>query len=94
MARGTPEAADGSRYAKRDIVGRWKEYFEDLLNSTDSSSIEEAGAGDSEVDSFITQAEATEVVGKLLGGAPGVDEIRPEYLKCLDVEGLSWLTCL
>ncbi|KAI3366680.1 hypothetical protein L3Q82_009217 [Scortum barcoo] len=52
-------------------------------------------AGDSEVDSSITQAEVTEVVHKLLGGkAPGVDEIRPEYLKSLDVVGLSWLTRL
>ena len=78
-----------------DIVEWWKEYFKDLLNPTDMSSIEEAEAGDSEVDSFITQAEVTEVVGKLLGGkAPGVDEIRPEYLKSLDVVGLSWLTHL
>ncbi|KAK3520362.1 hypothetical protein QTP70_023831, partial [Hemibagrus guttatus] len=52
-------------------------------------------AEDSEVDSFITQAEVTEVVQQLLGGkAPGVDEIRPEYLKSLDVVGLSWLTRL
>ncbi len=78
-----------------DIVGRWKEYFEDLLNPTDTPSVEEAGAGDSEVDSSITQAEVTEVVRKLLGGkAPGVDEICPEYLKSLDVVGLSWLTRL
>ncbi|KAK3575581.1 hypothetical protein QTP86_030516 [Hemibagrus guttatus] len=78
-----------------DIVGRWKEYFEDLLNPTDTSSVEEPEAGDSEVDSFITQAEVTEVVQQLLGGkAPGVDEIRPEYLKSLDVVGLSWLTRL
>ena len=78
-----------------DIVGRWKEYFEDLLNPTVMSSGEEAEAGVSEVDSFITRAEVTEVVGKLLGGkAPGVDEIRPEYLKSLDVQGLSWLTRL
>ncbi|KAK3525020.1 hypothetical protein QTP86_013357 [Hemibagrus guttatus] len=56
---------------------------------------EEPEAGDSEVDSFITQAEVTEVVQQLLGGkAPGVDEIRPEYLKSLDVVGLSWLTRL
>ncbi|KAK3524140.1 hypothetical protein QTP70_018026 [Hemibagrus guttatus] len=47
------------------------------------------------VDSFITQAEVTEVVQQLLGGkAPGVDEIHPEYLKPLDVVGLSWLTHL
>ncbi len=49
----------------------------------------------SEVASSITRAEVTEVVKKLLGGkAPGVDEIRPEYLKSLDVVGLSWLTRL
>ncbi|KAK3570318.1 hypothetical protein QTP86_017167 [Hemibagrus guttatus] len=78
-----------------DIVGRWKEYFEDLLNPTDMPSIEEPEAEDSEVDSFITQAEVTEVVQQLLcGKAPGVDEIRPEYLKSLDVVGLSWLTHL
>ncbi|KAK3573272.1 hypothetical protein QTP86_019232 [Hemibagrus guttatus] len=78
-----------------DIVGRWKEYFEDLLNPTDTPSVEEPEAEDSEVDSFITQAEVTEVVQQLLGGkAPGVYEIRPEYLKSLDVVGLSWLTRL
>ncbi|KAI3364386.1 hypothetical protein L3Q82_011186 [Scortum barcoo] len=48
-----------------DIVGRWwKKYFEDLLNPTDLPSSEEAEAGDSEVDSSITQAEVTEVVRK------------------------------
>ncbi|KAK3518183.1 hypothetical protein QTP70_033879 [Hemibagrus guttatus] len=78
-----------------DIVRQWKEYFKDLLNPTDTPSVEEPEAEDSEVDSFITQAEVTEVVQKLLGGkAPGVDEIRPEYLKSLDVVGLSWLTRL
>ncbi|KAI3352367.1 hypothetical protein L3Q82_005333 [Scortum barcoo] len=78
-----------------DIVGRWKKYFEDLLNPTDLPSNEEAEAGVSEVDSSITQAEVTEVVRKLRSGkAPGVDEIRPEYLKSLDVVGLSWLTRL
>ncbi|KAI3356046.1 hypothetical protein L3Q82_017315, partial [Scortum barcoo] len=49
-----------------DIVGRWKKYFEDLLNPTDLPSNEEAEDGDSEVDSSITQAEVTEVVRKLL----------------------------
>ncbi|KAI3362053.1 hypothetical protein L3Q82_012386 [Scortum barcoo] len=33
-----------------DIVGRWKKYFEDLLNPTDLPSNEEAEAGVSEVD--------------------------------------------
>ncbi|KAK3511498.1 hypothetical protein QTP70_009001 [Hemibagrus guttatus] len=78
-----------------DIVGRWKEYFKDLLNPTDMPSVEEPEAEDSEVDSFLTQAEVTEVVQQLLGGkAPVVNEIRPEYLKSLDIVGLSWLTRL
>ncbi|KAI3377525.1 hypothetical protein L3Q82_008426 [Scortum barcoo] len=57
---------------------------------------EEAEAGDSEVDSSITQAEVTEVVRKLLSGkAPdGWMRSATEYLKSLDVVGLSWLTCL
>ena len=47
------------------------------------------------MDLSITQAEVPEVVKKLLGGkAPGLDEIRPEYFKSLDVVGLSWLTRL
>ncbi|KAI3364671.1 hypothetical protein L3Q82_011446 [Scortum barcoo] len=33
-------------------------------------------------------------LGGVRGKAPGVDEIRPEYLKSLDVVGLSWLTRL
>ncbi|KAI3374918.1 hypothetical protein L3Q82_021055 [Scortum barcoo] len=41
-----------------DIVGRWKKYFEDLLNPTDLPSNEEAEAGVSEVDSSITQAKS------------------------------------
>ncbi|KAK3553014.1 hypothetical protein QTP86_031160 [Hemibagrus guttatus] len=62
-----------------DIVKRWKEYFEDLLNPTDTPSTEEPEAKDSDVDSFITQAEV---------------RVRPEYHKSLDVVGLSWLTRL
>ncbi|KAI3364169.1 hypothetical protein L3Q82_010988 [Scortum barcoo] len=56
-----------------DIVGRWKKYFEDLLNPTDLPSNEEAEAGVSEVDSSITQAEVTEVVQQAprSGKAPG-----------------------
>ena len=43
----------------------------------------------------ISRGEVTEVVKQLHSGkAPGVDEIRPEMLKALGVEGLSWLTRL
>ncbi|KAI3357108.1 hypothetical protein L3Q82_015575 [Scortum barcoo] len=40
-----------------DIVGRWKKYFEDLLNPTDLPFNEEAEAGDSEVDSSINPSQ-------------------------------------
>ncbi|KAI3375466.1 hypothetical protein L3Q82_003794 [Scortum barcoo] len=77
-----------------DIFGRWKKYFEDLLNPTDLPSNEEAEAGVSEVDSSITQAEVTEVVraSSAVARRRGMDDIRPEYLKSLDAVGLSWLT--
>ncbi|KAI3362094.1 hypothetical protein L3Q82_012420 [Scortum barcoo] len=109
LACGTPNAVDWYLQAKQaaarvvlvraggelltstgDIVGRWKEYFEDLLNPTDMPSTGEAEAGNFEVDSSINQAKVTEVVRKLLSGK----EIRPEYLKSLEVVGLSWLTHL
>ncbi|TWW74534.1 hypothetical protein D4764_14G0005370, partial [Takifugu flavidus] len=79
----------------RDVVDRWKEYFEDLLNPTNALSSEEAGPGDLGTGSHISGAEVAKVVKKLLGGkALGVVEIRPEFLKALDVVGLSWLTQL
>jgi len=40
-----------------DVVICWKEYFEDLLNHVGTSSIEEAEAEGSEVDSSITLAQ-------------------------------------
>ena len=79
----------------RDIVDRWKEYFEDLLNPTDTPLGKEAGPGDLGVGSPISGAKVAEVVRKLLGGrAPGVYEVCPEFHKALDVVGLSWLTRL
>ncbi|KAI3352080.1 hypothetical protein L3Q82_020902 [Scortum barcoo] len=60
-----------------DIVGRWKKYFEDLLNPTDLPSNEEAEAGVSEVDSSITQAEVTEVVRE----APAVARWRRGWMR-------------
>ncbi|KAK3542811.1 hypothetical protein QTP70_003071 [Hemibagrus guttatus] len=56
-----------------DIVGWWMEYFKDLVNPTDTPFVEEPEAEDSEVESFVTQTEVTEVVQQLLGGK--ADEI-------------------
>ncbi|KAL7841967.1 hypothetical protein SRHO_G00236560 [Serrasalmus rhombeus] len=56
---------------------------------------EEAELGDPNEGLSITRAEVVKVVGKLLGGrALGVDEIRTEFLRALNVVGLSWLTRL
>ncbi|TWW61027.1 hypothetical protein D4764_05G0011170 [Takifugu flavidus] len=62
------------------------EYFEDLFNPTNVTSSEEAGPGGLGTSSRISRAEVIKVVKKLLGGR--VDEIRPEFLKALDVTGV------
>ncbi|KAL3999283.1 hypothetical protein ACER0C_007054 [Sarotherodon galilaeus] len=58
-------------------------------------SMVEAESGDKGDDPPISGGEVTEAIKQILGGrAPRVDEVRPEFLKALDVVGLSWLTCL
>ncbi|TWW69196.1 hypothetical protein D4764_18G0000020 [Takifugu flavidus] len=46
----------------QDVVDRWKEYFEDLLNPTNTPSSEEVGPGDLEMGSRISRAEVAEAV--------------------------------
>ncbi len=59
------------------IVGQLKEHFEELLNPTCTSSIEEAELKGSGKTLSISIAEVREVVKKLTSGkALGVDEIR------------------
>ena len=78
-----------------DVLGRWREYFSILLNSTNKSSIEKAEPLVFEVDSPITGTEVTKVGKKLHDGrTPEVDKIHPEFLKALDVVELAWLTRL
>ncbi|TWW59266.1 R2DM Retrovirus-related Pol polyprotein from type II retrotransposable element [Takifugu flavidus] len=77
------------------IIWRWKEYFQELLNPTNTYPQGGTESDDHEVDHPISGAEVAELVKQLPGGgAPGADEIRPGYLKALDVVGLSWLTRL
>lgn len=49
-----------------DIVNRWKKQFEEFLNPTNASSVEEAASEDSGEASPISLAEVSEVVKKLL----------------------------
>ncbi|TWW80933.1 hypothetical protein D4764_01G0007480 [Takifugu flavidus] len=46
----------------RDVVDRWKEYFKDLLNPTNTPSSEEVGPGDLEMGSHISGAEVAEAL--------------------------------
>ncbi|KAI3363985.1 hypothetical protein L3Q82_001586 [Scortum barcoo] len=78
-----------------DIVGRWKKYLRISSIPPTCLPVRKRRLGTLRWTRPSPRAEVTEVVRKLLGGkAPGVDEIRPEYLKSLDVVGLSWLTRL
>ncbi len=78
-----------------EIVGQWKEHFEDLHNPFDMHSAEDIELEDLEVGYLISGAEVTEAAKQLCSNsAPGVDELCPEFLKALDAVGLSWLTRL
>ncbi|TWW57669.1 hypothetical protein D4764_07G0003880 [Takifugu flavidus] len=48
------------------LRGRWKEYFEDLLNPTNTPSSEEVGPGDLGIGSHISGAEVAEVYSGVL----------------------------
>ncbi|KAM9848933.1 uncharacterized protein ACBR49_008224 [Aulostomus maculatus] len=64
-----PPSQEGEAYCQHRIW--WKEYFDYLLNPTDTSSNEEAVPRDSMVGSPISGAEVAEVVKKLLGVPQG-----------------------
>ena len=102
LGRGKPGTIQGV-YSKdgtlltstEKVIGQWKEHFEELLNLTNPTSIIETELEENGGSSFISLGEVTEVVKQLHSGkAPGVDEIHPEMLKALGVEGQSWLTRL
>lgn len=52
--------------------------------------MKEAESGEEGDGLCITEGQVTEAVKQFFGGtAPGVDEVRSEFLKALDVVGLS-----
>ena len=79
-------SGDGVLLTSTKVVVRWSIYVEDL-NPADTPSGEEAGLGDPGMGCLIFWVQSC-----LSGRAPGVDKIRPEFLKALNVVGLSWLT--
>jgi exonuclease III len=77
---------------EEDILHRWREYFGELLNPVgpSNSNFPEVQLG---AENSPTDAEVRGAVRSLKSGkAAGVDEIRPEMLKALGPQGISWLT--
>ena len=76
-----------------EILSRWREYFEDLLNPVKASTRdthEVIHLGEDEIFTAAEVATASKVMKS--GKAAGEDEIRPEMLKVLSGEGILWLT--
>lgn len=60
-----------------DVLGWWKQYFEDLLNPSDTSSVESAESETRGTIHPLPGDEATKTTKLLLGGrASGTDEIH------------------
>jgi len=67
--------------SEEDLLGRWRVYFEDLLNSVTSSGKQEGQLWE---ENSITASEVLPVVKTLK--TAGCDKIRPEMLKALNRE--------
>ena len=78
---------------ENEILSRWREYFEDLLNPVKASSRDTHEVTHPRGDEVFTAAEvATVIKGIKSGRDAGKDEITPEILKALTGEGILWLT--
>ena len=76
---------------ENEILSRWREYFEDLLNPVKASTHdthEETHLGE-----VFTAAKVTTAIKGIKSGKPaGEDEIRSKMLKALTGEEIFWLT--
>lgn len=74
----------------QQIMSRWKEYFEELLNRGAAAEIEQDGKSQTAIghNNKITIAELTESIKRLkTGKAPGHDKITAEMVKAMGEEG-------
>lgn len=74
-----------------EIIERWKQYFQDLLQSRDDimeEEITERVMGEENGDEEIKQEEIEDAIKWLKNGkAPGIDKITPEMIKNMGEEG-------
>ena len=78
---------------ENEILSRWREYFEELLNPVKASTRDAHKMIHLWEDEVFTAAEvATAIKGIKSEKAAGEDEIRLEMLKALTGEGILWLT--
>ena len=78
---------------EKEILSRWREYFEDLLNRERATSTDTCGTIDFGKEEIFTLTEVAAAIRRLKSGkAAGEDKIRPEMLKALNGKGVRWLT--
>ena len=77
---------------EKEIILRWREYFEDLLNPVRATPTDICDTIDFWKKQVLTSTKVTAAIQGLKSGkAAGENEIRPEMLKTLNEEEVRWL---
>ena len=78
---------------EKEILSRWREYFEDLLNPVRATPTDTCDTIDFRKEEVFTSTEvATAIRGLKFEKVSGKDKLRLEMLKALNGEGVRWLT--
>ena len=78
---------------EKEILSRWREYLKDLLNPVRATPIDTCATFDfGKEEVFAITEVAAAILGLKSGKVADEDEIRPQMVKALSGEGISWLT--